>query len=271
MLLKAITLFLISLCALVLSSARGNELVIYTEQFPPYNFLKNEEIQGINIDIVKRACFHAQISCRFEIYPWNRAVSLTKRRHNAGLVSTSRTPSREEQFLWVGPLVASTTCFYTLAENQSVQINKNSDLKNYTISLQRGDVYEDLLTSFGMSKTTNYVYHANKFDYVSAFRAGKLDLFLASVITLPSHLEHLSMTVDDIKPVYVIDNPSLGGNYLALNKNVGPNVVERLQREVAKLMQPTELFPFKARYLGHGEATRLASDSLESKCLPQDS
>lgn len=250
------------------SVEKQSSLIIFTEELPPYNFIDNAEIQGINIDIVKRACLNAKIACRFEIYPWNRSVKLARTIHNGGLVSTSRTPPRENYYKWVGPLVASTTCFYSLADNESVKINHPDDLKRYTIGLQHGDVYEELLSGFGLSPGVNYVYFSTKFEYVHAFKARKLDLFLASINTLPSHLKHLKFNHADIKPVYSLTNPELGGNYLALNKNVSNTVIEKLQKQVDVLMTPENLLPIKSRYLGSKQAKHSSLNTLAGQCLP---
>ena len=64
------------------------ELVVYTEEFPPFNFLYKGRIRGINKDIVELACKSADIYCSFKILPWSRAFKLTQMHSNSGLIST---------------------------------------------------------------------------------------------------------------------------------------------------------------------------------------
>ena len=52
-------------------------LTIYTEEFPPYNFLQKGKVVGVNAEIVAMACEMAKIKCTFALFPWKRAMTLS--------------------------------------------------------------------------------------------------------------------------------------------------------------------------------------------------
>lgn len=241
------------------------ELVIYTEHFPPYNFQINNKIQGINIDLIKSACKNADIDCDFELYPWQRAYKKSLKTENAGLVSTAYTEERESLFQWVGPLVSGASCFYKLKARHDIVINEKNDLLNYSIGLPWSDVYEEILKNWGFEKGTNYVTFSEKYAYANAFKSDKLDLFIASNVTLPRHLSKLNLSFEDVEPVYLLEDPDLGGNYLALNNNVDQHTVDKLQQEVEKLMSSSTPDDLQEHYI----RSRLSDPSNRSNIARQ--
>lgn len=88
--------------------AKTDSLTLYTEHFPPYNFKQNNDIVGINTELVQAMCLQAAIQCQFKLYPWLRAYENALRNRHSALFSTSRIPQREADFQWVGPLMYST-------------------------------------------------------------------------------------------------------------------------------------------------------------------
>ncbi|QOL25626.1 transporter substrate-binding domain-containing protein [Thalassotalea sp. LPB0316] len=238
--------------ALLLAGAETiaqDELTIFTEAFPPYSFQQGDEVVGLNIDIIKMACKNANINCTFQLYPWQRSYNYALKHNNSGVVSTSRTPDREQQFNWVGPLVDMPTCFYKVAIRDDIVVNHRDDLLNYTIGLARNDVYEQILKSWGFKHGKNYISFNEKYAYMQAFKAGKLDLFLASANTINKHLSLLNLSFNDVIPIFLLNDDNLGGNYLALNKSVPPQLTLKLQAEVENITRSTTLDKLKNQYI----------------------
>lgn len=69
---------LISLLLLFSVSANAETLRVVTTEHPPYEFVENGEIKGINTDIVKYAFRKANQPITIEIFPWKRALNLMK-------------------------------------------------------------------------------------------------------------------------------------------------------------------------------------------------
>lgn len=228
--------------------AKATNLTIYTEQFPPYNYLKNNKIVGINLDIIKQACKNAQIKCTFKLYPWLRAYKAALKYENAGVMSTSRSEEREAEFQWVGPLVYSKNYFYKLVNRDDIQVTSEQDLLNYTVSAQNGDIYQDVLVDLGYVRGKNLLQVSSKYKGVKLFYEGKLDLLIATDKTLEHKLGQYGYDSKQLVPIYPLTLPKSKGNYLALNKAVPKKIVDKLQKAVDQLRASGQFDVIDAQY-----------------------
>lgn len=211
------------------------ELELFTESFPPYNFVQEDKIVGINTDVLSLACKQANIDCSFNLYPWKRAMDSVKRQPNSGLYSTARIPEREDSFIWVGPIVSSYSCFYKLATRDDIIVDNYNALKNYTVGIVRSDIYENILQRIGLSEGKNYLTYSRKHEDMAMFEQGKLDLIIGSSLTLSSQLTQVNLKPEDIEPVIELNDDALVANYLALNKNTNPELVSKLQNALDQI------------------------------------
>jgi len=226
-------------------------LDLYTESFPPYNFMHNNELTGINAEVIQQACDMVGIECVFHLMPWQRALSSAQINHNAGLFTTSRTSQREAMFDWVGPLVSGNACFYKLKNRTDIIIEDVSALRNYTVGIARGDIYESILVRMGLEKGKQYLTYSKKHDDSKMFKLGRLDLLIGSSITLNSQLSAVELTPEDVEPVFAIQDTSLKGNYLAFNKRVSTSVQQDLQRAIDTLKDNGTFDHIISKYLPH--------------------
>lgn len=106
------------LVAWVLSTPAAAETLsrLMTEEFAPYQFYEGEgdeqALTGISINIVKAIQTRVGDTSAIEVLPWSRALKLFKRKPNSALFSTARTPDREDQFKWVGPIADIRIVFF---------------------------------------------------------------------------------------------------------------------------------------------------------------
>lgn len=214
---------------------KANELNLYTEQFPPFNYTEDGTLKGINLEIIKSACKRANITCQLTSLPWNRAYNNALKFDDAGVFSTSRSEKREANFLWVGPLVYGTTCFYKLVSREDIQIENSQSIKHYSVGIPREDIYQKVLESLGLVQGKNFITFAKKHEDTRMFSVGKLDLIIGSSLTLKSQLAHVGLSLNDVVPVLEFNDRTLKGNFLALNKNVDPKVVNALQNAMNQL------------------------------------
>lgn len=225
-------------------------LVLYTEQFPPYNFLQQDKIVGINTELVALSCEQAGIECQFELYPWLRAYDNAIKHPLSGIYSTARTAERQGLFQWVGPLSSSRGFFYRLKSRPQIKVNSLADAKNYVIGVARGDAYELYLLNEGFRYGENLLGFTNKAEVVALFLQGKVDLLIGSDRIVPHWLQNYDASIDDLDPVFELKH--VGSNYLALNPAVPADMVKRLQTALDKLMADGELLRrLNQKYLQH--------------------
>lgn len=231
----AFTLF----CSLLfLSSAQTiaeDQLTLYTEHFPPYNFEENGAIRGINADILSQACIMAKIICDMQLYPWLRAMELAQKNPASGIFTISRTNSRIHLFQWVGPIASSKAYLYRLASRTEVSANTLEQAKQFSIAVAHGDVYEDFLLGQGFEYGKNLIEFRSKSEPIPLFLQGKVDLVIGSDIVIPSWLASHQLPADTAVPV--IELTTSGNNFVALNHAVPAEVAQRLQQAIDELKQ----------------------------------
>ncbi|MEW9797745.1 substrate-binding periplasmic protein [Alteromonas sp. CYL-A6] len=243
------------------------ELTLYTETFPPYSFLDTGVVRGINADIVTRACDMAGITCHMNLVPWNRGMSEALKSANVGLFSTSRIDEREAAFLWVGPLVSSYSCFYRLKDRDDIQVTDDITLKQYTIGIQRGDIYQNVLNNMGLTEGVHYLTYSQKHQDARMFSLRKLDLMIGSSITLASQLASVNLGPEDVVPVLAINHDMLRGNYLALNKLTSPQLANALQQAIRTMKEDGSVDALVAQYAGYRQQMSEALPDRLRQCV----
>jgi len=222
------------------------KLTLYTEHFPPYSFIKNGEVRGINADILREACQLARLQCDMVSLPWLRAYSLAQQHENAGLFPTVRTNKRAKHFQWVGPLASSKAYLYRLKSRPDVNPVSLEAAKNFGIAVARGDVYEEYFLAMGFESGKNLLDFATKSEPIPLFLKGKVDLIVASELVMPAWLSALHQPVDLAEPV--LDISLIGHNFLALNNKMPPHTVQQLQQAIDSLKSSGRFRQIISRY-----------------------
>ncbi|AWL12728.1 hypothetical protein HMF8227_02275 [Saliniradius amylolyticus] len=248
--------FFITLIMTGSAKSAEQQLNLYTEHFPPYNYLENEAVVGINTEVVLALCERSGIQCQIRLYPWKRALHMALNDPSGAVFSTSRTSERLDEFQWVGPLSNSKSCFYKLKQRTDIVVHRREDLLNYTLGIVRNDVYQYILNDWGFETGKQLLVYADKHQDIRAFLGGRLDLIIGSRITLPRQLQGFDLSVEDLEAVFPIEDPRLQGNYLALNNSISPSAVRRLQRSLDRLRQDKTLNNIVRRYIEPVDADR---------------
>ena len=228
----------ILVCGLWFSSfyaTADDELMLYTEHFPPYNFEENGKVRGINADILVQACVMANLKCTMQLYPWLRAMELAQKNPTSGIFTISKTKSRVPLFQWIGPLASSKAYLYRLATRPEVTATDLDQAKKYSIAVAHGDVYEEFLLSQGFAYGKNLIEFRSKSEPVPLFLQGKVDLVIGSDIVIPSWLASHQLPADTAVPVIELANA--GNNFVALNHAVPTAIAQRLQQAIDQLKQ----------------------------------
>lgn len=208
-------------------------MVLLTENFPPYNmaingknFAQEDNLDGIAVDIVremfKRTGIEYNLTLRF---PWDRIYKLALEKPGYGVFVTARLPEREALFKWVGPIGPDD--WVLLARGDSpISLSSLEEAKQYKIGAYKGDAIAQHLEERGLQPVTALRDQMNAEKLV----AGKIDLW-ATGDPAGRYLAKQS-GISGLKTVLRFDSAQL---YLALNKEVPDEVVEKLQSELDKM------------------------------------
>ena len=249
---KTILLVLASASLLLLGSARAadssaTELVLLTENFPPYNMARNgtnfaqdENINGIAVDIVREIFKRADISYSLTLrFPWERVYKLALENPGYGAFVMARLPDRERLFKWVGPIGPDDWIMLAKADSK-ISLETLEDARKYRIGAYKGDAIAMTLAKQGLKPVVVLRDQDNAKKLVN----GQIDLW-ATGDPAGRYLARLE-GVSGLKTVLRFNSAEL---YLALNKDVPDDTVAKLQAALDQMRKEGKVDEIMAQYL----------------------
>ena len=223
------------------------DLVLLTENFPPYNMAKNgknfaqdENIDGIAVDIVremfKRADMTYSLTLRF---PWERIYKLALEKPGYGVFVMARLPDREKLFKWVGPIGPDDWIMLAKADSK-ISLESLEQARQYKIGAYKGDAIAETLTKQGLKP----IVVLRDQDNAKKLLSGQIDLW-ATGDPAGRYLARQE-GVHGLKTVLRFNSAEL---YLALNKDVPDETVAKLQAALDQLRKDGVVDEIMARYL----------------------
>ncbi|APC16458.1 amino acid ABC transporter substrate-binding protein [Pseudomonas frederiksbergensis] len=250
--LKRLLLVLASASMLLAGAARSAEktdpdLILLTENFPPYNMAKNgknfaqeDNIDGIAVDIVREMLKRAEITYSLTLrFPWERIYKLALEKPGYGVFVMARLPDREKLFKWVGPIGPDDWIMLAKADSK-ITLESLAQAGKYKIGAYKGDAIAETLTKQGLKPIVVLRDQDNAKKLVN----GQIDLW-ATGDPAGRYLARQD-GVTGLKTVLRFNSAQL---YLALNKDVSDEIVARLQAALDQLRKEGVVDDIMARYL----------------------
>jgi polar amino acid transport system substrate-binding protein len=250
--LKRFLLVLASASLLFINAARAEEspatdLVLLTENFPPYNMAKNgknfaqdENINGIAVDIVREMFKRANITYSLTLrFPWERIYKIALEKPGYGVFVMARLPDREKLFKWVGPIGPDDWIMLAKADSK-ITLDTLEQARKYKIGAYKGDAIAETLAKQGLKPIVVLRDQDNAKKLVS----GQIDLW-ATGDPAGRYLARQD-GVTGLKTVLRFNSAEL---YLALNKEVPDEIVAKLQAALDQLRKEGVVDDIMAKYL----------------------
>ncbi|WP_030129283.1 ABC transporter substrate-binding protein [Pseudomonas sp. QTF5] len=250
--LKRLLLVLASASLLLINGARAEEnpatdLVLLTENFPPYNMAKNgknfaqdENINGIAVDIVREMFKRADITYSLTLrFPWERIYKLALEKPGYGVFVMARLPDREKLFKWVGPIGPDDWIMLAKADSK-ITLESLEQARKYKIGAYKGDAIAETLAKQGLKPIVVLRDQDNAKKLVN----GQIDLW-ATGDPAGRYLARQE-GVSGLKTVLRFNSAEL---YLALNKDVSDETVAKLQAALDQLRKEGVVDDIMGRYL----------------------
>jgi polar amino acid transport system substrate-binding protein len=223
------------------------DLVLLTENFPPYNMAKNgknfaqdENINGIAVDLVREMFKRADITYSLTLrFPWERIYKLALEKPGYGVFVMARVPDREKLFKWVGPLGPDDWIMLARADSK-ISLDSLEQARKYKIGAYKGDVIAETLAKQGL----NPIVVLRDQDNAKKLVNGQIDLW-ATGDPAGRYLARQE-GVSGLKTVLRFNSAEL---YLALNKDVPDETVAKLQAALDQLRKEGRVDEIMARYL----------------------
>ena len=104
------------------------KLTILTENLPTLNYLKNGELVGYSVDIVKEIQRRVGSQEQIKVLPWARAYNMALTEDNIVLFSITYTEERKNSFKWICPLLTKRDILVA-RKNSGISIKSIEDAK----------------------------------------------------------------------------------------------------------------------------------------------
>ena len=203
---------LLMLCLAIPGFARaGNELTIYTEDWPPVTFKNGDKPDGMAVEVVQELQRRIGNTSAIQVVPWNRAYKALLDEANVMIFTVGWSEERERQMTLIGPVAVSRTVLYTRKGNAARLQALKDDIKHLAVGAYRGSIFADAATRKGfqtleLAGTPQVV--------AKMLMSGRFDLWSEGSVVVSSVLKEIGYTASDVEPVMVLESLDL---YLAFS------------------------------------------------------
>lgn len=210
-------------------------LVFITEEYPPYNYLANQQLTGTSIDLLE-AIFEATNTplSRDDVrsFPWVRGYELTLTQPNTVLFSTTRTAAREANFHWVGP-IAQDQVVLLAHHDAPISIDSLSQAidRGLTVAVIREDIGAQALIEAGYPEHLMLSAMDNRSALHMLIR-GRVDLWAYSADVATWIAESEGYPQNSLIPVHTLSESSL---YFAINQATDSRLISMMQQALEKV------------------------------------
>ncbi len=224
-----------------------DDLILMTEQYPPYNLEVDGKPQGIAVDtlVLMLQNVGSKLTRKnIKVLPWARGYKSVQSQPYTCLFSTTRTKERENLFKWVGP-VGINKIVLTAKKERNIKINSPEDLKKYRIGVISEDVAEQLLAELGISK-----YDMDRVPQtilnIRKLNVGRIDLWGYGEDVAKWEIKTHGFDPGDYETAYVLKSKEL---YFAFNKETSDALIQKLQKALDEVKKRGDYQKILDKYL----------------------
>ena len=220
-------IFVLMACA---GPVQTNKLRVLTEEYPPYNYTgDNGTLTGSSTGLVKAIIGKLGLDTKIEVLPWAQAYEQALNNPNVALFSTARTPEREGDFMWVGPLGSYENWLYA-KKGSTVRVNSLDEAKAVSsIAAVKDEAGQQKLARLGF---INFAFTGSTADGLRKLMSGEADLWLGTQADVELVAKKAGVDATQIEPAVFVHKVDL---YIAFNKNMPAATVEQWQKALDSL------------------------------------
>lgn len=213
--------------------ALEQELHVYTEELPPFQTIKNNQMTGAVSEKVQRILTAAQLTPHINIVPWARAYNLARSTPNTLIYSMHRTKEREPFFHWLAVVLEIKNGFVAVKSRQ-IKLATIENAKTYVTAVVRGSFAHEYLTSEGFSENNNLLVVDSRESQFKLLMSQKVDFLFLDLNVVQHKLRENNQS--PLLVEHVLTQPKwVEQLYLAINKNSSPKIITRLNNAVQKI------------------------------------
>lgn len=244
---RPLLLGLVALTALAAPACADEQGVTgYTENLPPLNYGSKDGPQGFSVELLQLICIQAGLPLDIQLLPWPRAVQRADANPRGLLFSLTRTPERESQYQWIGPIGARRIVVYKLAQRTDLQLARLSDLGPHKLGVVRDSATSRQLLAQGLKPGQQLELGLDDASNLRKLLAGRMDYVLLLDWAAAWQLKQLQLPYSTLQPV--LDYDTNKSYWYGLRPDADPALVKRLQAALEAIKRDGRYERLRQRY-----------------------
>lgn len=223
----------VGLCILFSGSVQAgvmDNLKIVTEDYPPYNYMKDGALTGITTEVLNEVLKELNASPKIKLLPWTRAYKMALSEPNVLIYTISRTEERETLFKWAGSVVPAKPKFFKLKSRDDIKISSIDDAKKYTV----GGVKDDVSAQYMESQNFTVSYASGYDKNLLKLHKGRIDLLLIDDLSFSFLAKQAGLNVSDFESTIGVDALDVD-NSMAFSKTTPDGIVQKFSEALEKV------------------------------------
>ena len=237
------------LCALCLCAeplfAQAKPVSILTEEWAPYNYMDNGKLVGFSVEIVEEILKDLRLDCPIRFLPGMRASRILNTQPRTMMITMLRTPARETQYKWIGPLGEDAIYFYK-KKGGTLDVASLEDAKKVRrVACRNAGLVHDALLKNGFANLDTFA--ADGPAIYRKLLAGRCDLGVSDAPLGVKHLLkewHLPLDTLVQTSVKIVESPL----YIACSKDLPDSEIVLWQKSLDKMKKAGTYATIRSKY-----------------------
>lgn len=148
-----IRLSIVVLSMLLCGWGGAQTLSIYGTESPPLSFRTATGVDGLAVEMAREVQRRLGSHEPIEILPWSRAKAMADHAPNVLLLTVLRTPEREHEMRFVGPLMVSRMAVFAARSRAAELVARDPDLRSLRTGVRRSSATTAMAHEAGFNVT----------------------------------------------------------------------------------------------------------------------
>lgn len=212
-----------------IASTPTTNLIIVTEDYPPYSLTQGERIEGLSTEVVRAIFREAGHQPEIRLMSWARAYESARTTPGTLIYSISRTRERENLFAWIGIIAPYDVGLFALASRSDIQARPLNELTHLRVGQVRGTSIVPWFERAGFVPGKNLDLGNSHEAYIRKLFAGRIDLLPTNRLMIQYMLSKLGLPPTALREIMPLPEISSEGLWLAAHPKTDPQLIARLR------------------------------------------
>ncbi|QPF71640.1 amino acid ABC transporter substrate-binding protein [Roseateles sp. DAIF2] len=240
------------LAAAAATAGAAPRLLGFTENLAPLNYEEAGRAQGFSSELARLMAAEAGLPIEIRVLPWQRAVQTAATAAQPSqpslLFSLTRTPEREAQYQWVGPISPRRILVYRLSAREDLQPAGLQALGALRVGVVRESAAARRLLQAEGLDAAQLEWALDDAANLRKLLAGRMDLIVMLDWAAAWHLRQLRLPLNTLAPALPLDVTR--AYWFGLPPDCDPALVRRLQEALDRVKRDGRYERLRQRYLG---------------------